>query len=186
MLGGKAQIDHAIDPRQEGVNVGNGELAGQELRRQGAEDGVAKVCSVQLLMLPHHWVSCRVIAVATVIKNVSAPGAVCAAGIRIRSRSTARSKAVGSFLSVFGRLWLPGLVGIIVAHGESARQRRQQHFRSFVVVSGVGRGILRRHCRINLRFGILLDYCCLATLASALGRSSCGGEGFFLSSDPRS
>ena len=32
MLGGKAQIDHAIDPRQEGIDVGGGELVGQELR----------------------------------------------------------------------------------------------------------------------------------------------------------
>ena len=81
MLGGETQIDHAINPRQEGVNVSGGELIGQELRRQGAGDGVAKVCGVQLLMLPHHWVLRCVVAVATVIKNVLAPGTVCAAGI---------------------------------------------------------------------------------------------------------
>ena len=46
------------------------------------------------------------------------------------------------------------------------------------MVGGVRRGISRRRCQINLRFGILLDHCCLAVLVGALGRGRRGGEGF--------
>ena len=90
LLGGKAQVDHPINPQQEDVDVGGVELICQELEGQGAGDGVTKICGVQLLILAHHLVLRWVIAGAAGIIEVLALGAVCATGIWSGSGLTTR------------------------------------------------------------------------------------------------